>query len=169
MKICFNFLLLVFVAAGCNSAGAPEEKPVAAEEQQSAEPELPEQSQLSNQPPGDTVPYNIQIDSVIHLSFGKGNNSVSVTGHLDKSGEPVICMLPVGPGRELSASLTPANKDVVIRFSHIHLPDGTTDGPFGANLKYKLVDEGLYKIYIGPNMMAGKAASTDFTLNVRVD
>ncbi len=168
MKIFFRYFLIAFFISGCTSADAPEKKPVAVEEQ--SMPDSPtDQTQISNQASGDTVPYNIQIDSVIHLSFGKGNKSVSVTGHLDKSGEPVICLLPVGPGKELSASVIPENKNVAIRFSHIHLPDGTTDGPFGANLKYKLVNEGLYKIYIGPNMMAGKAASTDFTLNLRVE
>lgn len=117
----------------------------------------------------DSVPQNIQIDSVIHLSFARDSSSVAVKGHLDKRGEPVICFLPVVQGKKLTASVVPENKKATIRFSHIYLPDGKSDGPFGPTLKYKLEQKGVYKIYIGPNMMAGDPASTDFILNVRVE
>ncbi len=117
----------------------------------------------------DSVPKNIQVDSVIHLSFAPDSFSVTVKGHLDKKGNPVICYLPVVKGRTLLASVTPENKKAAIRFSHLYFPDGKSDGPFGPTLKYKLKQEGVYKIYIGPNMMAGNPVSTDFKVNVKVE
>jgi hypothetical protein len=117
----------------------------------------------------DTVPQNIQVDSIIHLSFAPGANSVEVQGHLDKKGEPVICLLTVVQGKKLTASVTAKNEKATIRFSQIYLPDGKSDGPFGQTLTYKLAQQGLYKILISPNKMAGDPASTDFVLKVKVE
>jgi len=117
----------------------------------------------------DSVPQNIQIDSVIHLAFAKDSFSVTVKGHLDKRGDPVICYLPVTIGKNLTAVVIPDKAKANIRFSHIYLPDGNSDGPFGSTLKYNLTEKGIYKIYIGPNMMAGDPVSSDFVLRVKVE
>jgi hypothetical protein len=117
----------------------------------------------------ENVPKNIQVDSVIHLAFAHDSISVTVKGHLDKKGDPVICYLPVTKGKNLTASVAPEKTKANIRFSHLYLPDGKSDGPFSPNLKYDLVQRGTYKIYIGPNKMAGDPVSTDFTLTVKVE
>jgi hypothetical protein len=117
----------------------------------------------------DSIPKNIQVDSVIQLAFATDSISVTVKGHLDKRGDPVICYLPVVKGKKLTASVTPEKAKANIRFSHIYLPNGKSDGPFSPSLKYDLVQRGVYKIYISPNRMAGDPVSTDFTLNVKVE
>ena len=117
----------------------------------------------------DSVPQNIQIDSVIHFAFANDSFSVTVKGHLDKRGDPVICYLPVVEGKKLTAVVVPEKKRANIRFSHIHLPDGKSDGPFGNSLKYNLTQKGIYKIYIGTNMMAGDPVSSDFVVRVKVE
>ena len=117
----------------------------------------------------DSVPQNIQIDSVIHLAFAKDSFSVSVKGHLDKRGDPVICYLPVVEGKKLTAVVVPAKAKANIRFSHIYLPDGKSDGPFGNSLNFNLTQKGIYKIYIGPNKMAGDPVSSDFVVRVKVE
>lgn len=117
----------------------------------------------------DSIPQNIQVDSVIHLAFAKDSVSVTVKGHLDKKGDPVICYLPVVRGKKLTASVTPEKAKANIRFSHIYLPNGKLDGPFSPIMKYDLVQRGVYKIYISPNRMAGDPVSTDFTLKVKVE
>lgn len=117
----------------------------------------------------DNIPKNIQVDSVIQIAFAKDSTSVTVMGHLDKKGEPVICYLPVTKGKKLTASVTPGKAKANIRFSHLYLPDGKSDGPFSPNLKYDLVQRGVYKIYISPNKMAGDPVSTDFILKVKVE
>jgi hypothetical protein len=116
----------------------------------------------------DSIPQNIQIDSVIHLSFAKDSSSVTVKGHLDKKGDPVICYLPVVKGKKLTAVVTPEKAKANIRFNHILLPDGKTDGPFSPSIKYDLVQKGTYKLYIGHNRMAGDPVSSDFVLTVKV-
>lgn len=117
----------------------------------------------------DSVPQNIQVDSVIHLAFAIDSVSITVKGHIDKKGNPVICYLPVTKGNKLTASVVPDKAKATIRFSHIYLPDGKTDGPFGNTLKYSLKQRGTYKLYIGPNKMAGDPFSTDFILKVKVE
>jgi len=117
----------------------------------------------------DSVPKNIQVDSIIHLAFAKDSISVTVKGHLDKKGDPVICYLPITKGKKLTASVIPEKAKANIRFSHIYLPNGKSDGPFSPTMKYNLVQRGVYKIYISPNRMAGDPMSTDFILNVKVE
>ncbi len=117
----------------------------------------------------DSIPKNVQVDSVIQLSIAQDSNSVTAKGHLDKNGNPVICYLQVTRGKQLTATLIPENAKANIRFSHIYLPDGKTEGPFSPNLKYDLAQKGTYKIYVAPNRMAGDPVSTDFLLKVKVE
>lgn len=116
----------------------------------------------------DSIPQNIQVDSVIHLSFAKDSSSVTVKGHLDRKGDPVICLLQIVKGKRLTATVIPEKPKANIRFSHIELPDGKTDGPFGPAIKYNLNQKGKYKLYMTPNRMAGDPVSTDFLLTVKV-
>ena len=154
----------IFIIACNDSTREDEKESVAANEDI-----ITHQDCIVTKTSADSVPRNIQIDSVIYLSFAPGGVSVSVKGHVDKKGEPVICYLPVTLGKKLTASVTPDNKKATIRFSHIDLPDGKSDGPFGNTLNYDLTQKGTYKIYIGPNMMAGDPVSSDFVLNVKVE
>lgn len=165
MKPVLFFVFSVLIALACNNSPAEtEEKPVAAgDSNMSVSDSMITTSRV------DSVPMNIQIDSVIHLAFAKDSVSVTVKGHLDKKGDPVICILPVARGKKLTALIKPEKKNATIRFSHIKFPDGKSDGPFGNSLKYDLGQKGTYKLYIGPNMMAGDAVSSDFVLNVKVE
>lgn len=122
-------------------------------------------------PPKDSsadIPLNVQLDTVIHLAFARDSQAVTVKGHLSKKGDPVVCYLPVVNGRTLTAAIIPDDSTANVRFSHIYLPDGSTDGPFGRSLQYKLAQKGVYKIYIAPNRMAGDPGDCDFLLRVGV-
>jgi len=157
------FMLLVFSAC-------KEKKPEAQTNPETVNESNPVIADVvDNKTAADSVPKNIQVDSVIQLDFAKDSSTVTAKGHLDKKGDPVICYLPVTRGKQLTASLIPDNAKANIRFSKIHLPNGKTDGPFSPNLKYHLVQKGTYKIYIAPNRMAGDPVSTDFLLKVKVE
>jgi hypothetical protein len=157
-------LCAVFTGLACNNpTRTDKEKSITA-----GDNVFPQEDSFPTPPSKDTVPQNIQIDSVIHLAFAADSFSVSVKGHIDKKGDPVICYLPVTSGKKLEASIVPDKKRATFRFSHIYLPDGKSDGPFGNAMKYDLKQKGTYKIYIGPNMMAGDPVSSDFILRVKV-
>jgi hypothetical protein len=116
--------------------------------------------------PVDTVPHNIQVDTVIHLSFAKDSTTLTATGSLNKKSTPVICYLPVDRHVALNARIIPRNKELNVRFSQIVLPDGNSDGPFGLQIKYELRQMGLYKLIIGPNLMADGKRSGDFIIRL---
>lgn len=155
----------IFIASACNNSPVEDEKKSVT----ASENNIPLQDSVTTKNPADSVPTNIQIDSVIHLAFAPDSVSVTVKGHLDKKGDPVICILPIVQGKKLTALITPEKKNATIRFSHINFPDGKSDGPFDNTLKYDLTQKGTYKLYIGPNMMAGDPVSSDFVLKVKVE
>ena len=165
MKLILFVICSVFIALACNNSPVEDEKKAVT----ASENNVPQKDSAIITNKADSVPANIQIDSVIHLAFAKDSVSVTVKGHLGKKGDPVICILPVVQGKKLTAFITPEKKNATIRFSHINFPDGKSDGPFGNTLKYDLKQKGIYKIYIGPNMMAGDPVSSDFTLKVKVE
>lgn len=165
MKLIWLVVYSVSIASACNNSPAEDEKKSVT----ASENNIPKQDSAVIKNTADSVPTNIQIDSVIHLAFAKDSISVTVKGHLGKKGDPVICILPVVQGKKLTAVVTPEKKSATIRFSHISFPDGKSDGPFDNTLKYDLTQKGTYKIYIGPNMMAGDPVSSDFILKVKVE
>jgi hypothetical protein len=155
----------VFVTFACNDQDKKTEvKPALVKESKAASA-----GSVNTVAIADSVPKNIQVDSIIQLAFAADSISVTVKGHLDKKGDPVICYLPVVKGKKLTASVIPEKAKANIRFSHIYLPNGKLDGPFSPNMKYDLVQRGVYKIYISPNRMAGDPMSTDFILKVKVE
>lgn len=74
----------------------------------------------------------------------------------------------ISKGDSLFAVLTSRDAKANIRITQIQFPDSTFDGPFGRELKYKISEDGNYKIIMGPNMMAGDPWTGDFTLKVWV-
>lgn len=165
MKLIWLAVYSVFITMACNNPPAEDEKKSVT----ASENNIQKQDSTVITNLVDSVPSNIQIDSVIHLAFPKDSISVTVKGHLGKKGDPVICILPIVQGKKLTALITPEKKNATIRFSHINFPDGKSDGPFDNTLKYDLTQQGTYKLYIGPNMMAGDPVSSDFILKVKVE
>ena len=164
-----RYILLIgcslFITVACNNEGKEADiNPALVKEERTASVDS-----IPGELKADSVPKNIQVDSVIQLAFAKDSSSVTIKGHLDKKGDPVICYLPITKGKKLMANVIPDKAKANIRFSHLYLPDGKSDGPFSPSLKYDLVQKGTYKIYISPNKMAGDPVSTDFTLTVRVE
>ena len=114
MKLIWLVVYSIFIVSACNNSPAVDkEKSVTASENN-----IPKQDSTAITNPADSVPANIQIDSVIHLAFAKDSFSATVKGHLDKKGDPVICILPVVQGKKLTAVVTPEKKKATIRFSH---------------------------------------------------
>lgn len=116
----------------------------------------------------DSVPKNIQVDTVMHLAFEKDSSSLTAKGCLNKKSDPVTCYLPVDRYAIITAQLIPKDKDLNIRFSQIIMPDGQSDGPFTRSIKYELKQKGLYKLIISPNHMADGKKSGDFLLQLKV-
>lgn len=111
---------------------------------------------------------NQQLDSIVNVRFAPDSNSITLDGHLNRKGDPLIFYIPVKTGNKILATIFPGKPQDNIRISHIQLPDGGTDGPFGQTLDYKLKGAGLYKLFISPNRMAGDPVSADFKITIRI-
>ena len=55
-----------------------------------------------------------------------------------------------------------------IRFSQIFIPDGSMDGPFGREISYDLPIEGIYKLSVNENIMAGDPWKGEFVVSIRL-
>jgi len=99
----------------------------------------------------------------IDLSNGKG------TVRTQKKEDQTIYFEFVSKGyKTLYARLSSQDSLANIRFSQIFMPDGTMDGPFGRDMQYTLPSDGLYRISVHENMMAGDPWGGIFTVDVQL-
>lgn len=66
--------------------------------------------------------------------------------------------------KRIVARITSDDPQANIRFTQIILPDGTADGPFSRELKYDLPEDGIYKLEVSEDMMAGEPWSGTFVM-----
>ncbi|RZM06890.1 MAG: hypothetical protein EOO88_52655 [Pedobacter sp.] len=114
----------------------------------------------------DTVPQNLQIDTVINLAFAPDNAILTARGTINKKSDPVSCYLQVAKPMKISGTIIPDDPQLNVRFSQVFMPDNSSDGPFTRQLKYDFKKAGLYRIIIAPNNMAEGKRSGDFTLKL---
>lgn len=104
-------------------------------------------------------------------SMSGANTDAGRTGDasMDISGGTASLVLDVGTGTvtrvafEVTSSggtmdakvSTPDDPNGNIRISQIEMPDGTTDGPFGTEMSYRLSQTGSYRLILSANQMAG--------------
>ena len=125
--------------------------------------EAPVQDQLTP-PPIDSIPSNIQVDSVIHLSFADGQQKIQVRGAISRDAPRVFCSWKQDRGMMLRASVEPLAPGLKLRFSEIIFPDSSADGPFGKTFNRKLTSAGRYQLIIAPHQMASSSRAGDYTL-----
>jgi hypothetical protein len=106
-------------------------------------------------------------DTVINLNFSSGATQ-EAKGRLGKRGPDISCNFTISKPASLNATIIPDKNGCNIRFNQIISPGEKADGPFGAELKYKLQTKGRYRVIIGHNMMAGDPEVCDFTLRIRL-
>ena len=70
--------------------------------------------------------------------------------------------------KRITAHISSPDTLANIRISQIFLPDGTMDGPFGKDMECQLPMDGLYKISINENMMAGDPWSGIVWININL-
>ncbi len=116
----------------------------------------------------DTIPYNVQVDTVINFSFAPDSSSLTARGSINKNYHPVTCYLPIETACRLIATIIPDDNGLNIRFSHLIMPDKTSDGPFGRQLRYQLKQKGTYKLIISPNTMAEGKRSGNFQVQLQL-
>jgi len=116
---------------------------------------------------GDTTSNkSANADTLINLVFEQDSSTLTAKGKLDK--DPITCYLQVDRKAIITAKLVPLDKELNIRFSQIILPDGTSDGPFGQELKYTLKQKGMHRFIVGSNLMADGKRKGEFEIKLAV-
>lgn len=97
----------------------------------------------------------------IDMVYGKG------TAEIRKDADQTVYLEFSSNGfTKLSAHLSSSDPQANIRFSQIVLPDGTMDGPFGQSIDYDLPADGVYRLSVHENMMAGDPWSGVFKVDI---
>lgn len=109
-----------------------------------------------------------QADSTIRFVQQAGMDSLVGKGRLEKNGDPVICYVDLEKGKKIIGTIIPDKAGANIRFSHIYMPDGSSDGPFSQTIEYPINQTGTYRLFISPNRMAGDPINTDFTIVLKL-
>ncbi len=100
---------------------------------------------------------------IIPIPLNEGYGQIQI--HKEKD-ETIYIEFDSGGYDRLYARLHSADTLANLRFSQIVLPNGNTDGPFGGILEYTLPINGIYRLLIHENMMAGDPWSGYFTVEV---
>jgi hypothetical protein len=101
----------------------------------------------TNQNPEETMTQELS-----HISFSDG----SLLKNMNKiSGITDTILIFVNKPDSAVITLLSAADTANIRIAQLFLPDGTVDGPFGKDLKYRFKDTGDYYITVNENLMVG--------------
>lgn len=105
---------------------------------------------------------NLNHDIIHHADI----DTFSVRLQMDGLKDRKIIPLNIVSAKELFAVIHKENKKANIRINQIEMPDSTFDGPFGDSLHYKIKMNGVYKIIVGPDLMATGKLDGVFELKV---
>ncbi|AWK07043.1 hypothetical protein HYN56_23550 [Flavobacterium crocinum] len=97
---------------------------------------------------------NKQIGDTIFMNFENKENLFIAESALDSINSKVYIKFKAEDSGELKAEIVAATGKGNIRFNQIILPDKTSDGPFGMDLKIPLKQKGNYILIIGHSLMA---------------
>ncbi|SBW00242.1 hypothetical protein [uncultured Dysgonomonas sp.] len=91
-------------------------------------------------------------NGMIRLNVVNGKGKVAI----QKKKDQIIYVEFESKGyKKITAQLFTTDSLANIRFSQITLPNGSMDGPFDRNLSYSIPSDGICKLSIHENMMAG--------------
>lgn len=100
---------------------------------------------------------------VVPMEIDNGRSKVMVR---KPKGQTVYVEFRSEGYKKLYANLYSKDKEANIRFTRILLPDGTVAGPFFRDIEYDLPQDGVYKIAINENMVAGVPWSGDMKVQL---
>ena len=115
----------------------------------------------------DTQPVlsHTQNTGIVRLSLDDGEGRTEMH---KESNQTVYIEFEAKGYKKIMAHLTSKDSLANIRFSQITLPDGSMDGPFGRDLTYNIKSDGIYKVSIHENMMAGDPWGGFFNVEVKL-
>lgn len=111
---------------------------------------------------------NKQIGDTIFMNFKDNKDLFLAESSLDSINSKIYVKFKNEDAAELKAEILPAKGKGNIRFNQIILPDKTSDGPFGMDLKIPLKQKGNYILVIGHSLMAENPYYGKFKIQLEV-
>ncbi|SFC95417.1 hypothetical protein [Flavobacterium phragmitis] len=111
---------------------------------------------------------NKQIGDTIFMNFKDNKDLFLAESSLDSINSKIYVKFKNEDAAELKAEILPAKGKGNIRFNQIILPDNTSDGPFGMDLKIPLKQKGSYVLVIGHSLMAENPYYGKFKIQLEV-
>lgn len=102
-------------------------------------------------------------DGVVRVDIRDGRSKAVIH---KSSGSTVYVEFRAEGYSKLYGNLYSKDKEANIRFTQIFMPDGSADGPFFRDIEYDLPQDGVYKIAINENIMAGDPWSGDMKVQL---
>lgn len=106
---------------------------------------------------GDSIIQNINAEKL----------PLTITDEFTNDRQKLIIKINNFTGKEIVGKVTSNNSDMNIRFNQIKLPNDDYDGPFGADLEYKIEKPGEIWLIIGKNLMASGNPTGKFTVTLK--
>jgi len=100
---------------------------------------------------------------IVKLDLVNGKGSLQIQKN---ENETVYIQFTSEGYKKISAHLSSPDSTANVRFSQIIMPDGKMDGPFGGEMEYDLPMDGIYKLSVHENMMAGDPWSGIFKAEI---
>lgn len=114
----------------------------------------------------DSSMATLPSESVISETVSAGNLPVQVYKTISSNSQSLrILLTDVEPGT-LKINLTHSDEYANIRISQVIMPDGSSDGPFGRDLKLNARQKGDYTIIINKSNMASGSQVGDVVITI---
>lgn len=125
--------------------------------------EMPESGvSMAKEADNTTIAAPSESDTIrIDVRDGKGTLKVR-----KKAQQHVYLVFDSRDFKKMTATLSSGDSRSNIRFTRIMMPNGETDGPFGATISCELPVAGRYMLDMHENEMAGDPWGGDFEINI---
>ncbi|MDF2383899.1 hypothetical protein JMG10_20640 [Nostoc ellipsosporum NOK] len=109
------------------------------------------------------TPVKLTRDTSLTIVIAPDTSVGPVYGSVE-NGKAVSCYLRIAKPVQLQAELVALTPGLNLRFNQLFMPDGSSDGPFGNTLTYRMEKTGTYRLVLGPNLMAEGQTTGDYLL-----
>lgn len=107
-----------------------------------------EAGMVSEVPDKDIRPFTDTIKFTVH-------NGKAEIDTVKKPRQKLVFVFDTDTAERFSVSISTADSTANLRISQVIDSKGNSDGPFGRNLEYKILEKGTHKMIISESQMAG--------------
>lgn len=135
----------------------PTKKPVVADK-----PEVKKDTVIKTTTPK-ALPEPTADTIQLKITYGKAKSDTAKLAR-----QKSVFVLNSDTANFLNLKITPADSLANLRITQIIAPSGSSDGPFGREIKYPLTEKGIYKVLVSESQMNGEPYAGKFSFEVKL-